>query len=276
MADFQAFQQAQGPSVTDFQAFQAAQGPSVADFEAFQQQQEEDAEATGLTGALVETMLANPDPKFQNSKFLRFVTRLNKGELVIQGNTIIEKAPELDAAAADARSEAMKANMLSDFAAFQQAQGPSVADFAQFQQAQGPSAADFAAFQATQGPSAADFAAFQATQGPSAADFAAFQATQGPSAADFAAFQAAQGPSAADFAQFQAAQGPSAADFVSPHIQRLACRIRADPFCPPCVGRIPGCSGPFGCGLCVVPGFARAVCLRFQVVPAPGGRVGGI
>jgi len=177
-------------------------------------------------------MLANPDPKFQNSKFLRFVTRLNKGELVIQGNTIIEKAPELDAAAADARSEAMKANMLSDFAAFQQAQGPSVADFAQFQQAQGPSAADFAAFQATQGPSAADFAAFQATQGPSAADFAAFQATQGPSAADFAAFQAAQGPSAADFAQFQAAQGPSAADFVSPHIQRLACRIRADPFCP--------------------------------------------
>ena len=248
MADFQAFQQAQGPSVTDFQAFQAAQGPSVADFEAFQQQQEEDAEATGLTGALVETMLANPDPKFQNSKFLRFVTRLNKGELVIQGNTIIEKAPELDAAAADARSEAMKANMLSDFAAFQQAQGPSVADFAQFQQAQGPSAADFAAFQATQGPSAADFAAFQATQGPSAADFA----------------------------QFQAAQGPSAADFVSPHIQRLACRIRADPFCPPRAGRIPGCSGPFGCGLCVVPGFARAVSLRFQVVPAPGGRVGGI
>ena len=151
VADFQAFQQAQGPSVADFQSFQATQGPSVADFEAFQKQQEEDEEATGLTGALVETMLANPDPKFQNSKFLRFVTRLNKGELVIEGNNIIEKAPDLDAAMADARSENMKASMVADFAAFQAEAGPSAADFAQFQAAQGPSAADFEAFEREQG-----------------------------------------------------------------------------------------------------------------------------
>ena len=39
MADFQAFQQEQGPSVADFQAFQQAQGPSVADFQSFQQAQ---------------------------------------------------------------------------------------------------------------------------------------------------------------------------------------------------------------------------------------------
>lgn len=34
-------------------------------------------------------MLKNPDPKFQNSKFLKFVTQLNNGELKIEGNDIV-------------------------------------------------------------------------------------------------------------------------------------------------------------------------------------------
>ena len=137
-----------------------AKVPSVAGVEALQRQQAEDAEATGLTGSLVETMRANPDPKFQNSKFLRFVTRLNKGELVIEGNNVIEKVPEVDVANADAQSESMKANMITAAnkrgrKQIQQEQDPSAADVAQFQAAQRPSAADFAASQVAQGPSAA-------------------------------------------------------------------------------------------------------------------------
>jgi hypothetical protein len=159
---------------------------------------------------------------FQNSKFLRFVTRLNKGELVIEGNNIIEKAPDLVRISYQVNAHPLQllypgtqacgglwlvacgvwrvdcgvwlvACVLQDAA---------MAD-ARSEQMKAGMVADFAQFQAAAGPSAADFAQFQAAQGPSAADFASFQATQGPSAADFAQFQAAQGPSAADFAQFQ-------------------------------------------------------------------------
>jgi len=39
-------------------------------------------------------MMNDPDPRFQNSQFLHFLKRINKGELVIEGKEIKEVKPD--------------------------------------------------------------------------------------------------------------------------------------------------------------------------------------
>lgn len=44
--------------------------------------------AEDMSKALIEQMSNDPDPKFRNSKFLQFVSKMSRGELVIQGNEV--------------------------------------------------------------------------------------------------------------------------------------------------------------------------------------------
>ncbi len=41
------------------------------------------------TRALQETMAANKDPKFQNSKFLQFLSKMTRGEVVLEDNRVL-------------------------------------------------------------------------------------------------------------------------------------------------------------------------------------------
>jgi hypothetical protein len=38
--------------------------------------------------SMLEVMMNDPDPRFQNSQFLHFLKRINKGEVVIEGKEI--------------------------------------------------------------------------------------------------------------------------------------------------------------------------------------------
>jgi peroxin-5 len=40
------------------------------------------------THALVQTLSQNQDPKFQNSKFLQFVSKMSRGELIVDDNQV--------------------------------------------------------------------------------------------------------------------------------------------------------------------------------------------
>ncbi|EFJ18463.1 hypothetical protein SELMODRAFT_444455 [Selaginella moellendorffii] len=44
------------------------------------------------TQSLVDTLSKNEDPKFQNSKFLHFVSRMSRGELIVEDNQVKENA----------------------------------------------------------------------------------------------------------------------------------------------------------------------------------------
>ncbi len=46
------------------------------------------------TNNLMEIMQNDPDPKFKNSKFLHFLSRIQKGELEIKGKELIEHKPD--------------------------------------------------------------------------------------------------------------------------------------------------------------------------------------
>lgn len=43
---------------------------------------------------MLEVMMNDPDPRFQNSQFLHFLKRINKGEVVIEGKEIKEVKPD--------------------------------------------------------------------------------------------------------------------------------------------------------------------------------------
>jgi len=43
---------------------------------------------------LAETLAADQDPKFQNSKFLQFVSKMSRGELVVEDNKVVERTPQ--------------------------------------------------------------------------------------------------------------------------------------------------------------------------------------
>jgi len=47
---------------------------------------------------MVRVMMADPDPKFQNSKFLQFLKKLETGEYKIQGNELIKGEPDQQSA----------------------------------------------------------------------------------------------------------------------------------------------------------------------------------
>ena len=49
------------------------------------------AEAGPQTLALVQALSANGEPTFQNSKFLQFVSKMSRGELVFEGNAVRER-----------------------------------------------------------------------------------------------------------------------------------------------------------------------------------------
>lgn len=43
---------------------------------------------------MLEVMMNDPDPRFQNSQFLHFLKRIQKGEIVIEGKEIKEVQPD--------------------------------------------------------------------------------------------------------------------------------------------------------------------------------------
>ena len=45
------------------------------------------------TRALVDALSASSEPKFQNSKFLQFVSKMSRGELIFDGNAVKERSP---------------------------------------------------------------------------------------------------------------------------------------------------------------------------------------
>lgn len=46
---------------------------------------------------MLEVMMNDPDPRFQNSQFLHFLKRIQKGELVIEGKEIRQTKPDIEA-----------------------------------------------------------------------------------------------------------------------------------------------------------------------------------
>ena len=52
------------------------------------------AETAEHSARLAETLAANPDPKFQNSQFLQFMSRMSRGEIVVEGNGVKEVSPQ--------------------------------------------------------------------------------------------------------------------------------------------------------------------------------------
>ena len=54
-----------------------------------------DGASSAQTRALVQTLAANQEPKFQNSKFLQFVSKMSRGELIFEGNGVRDRtAPD--------------------------------------------------------------------------------------------------------------------------------------------------------------------------------------
>jgi len=54
-----------------------------------------EAEAMQHTRQLADTLSADKSSKFQNSKFLQFVSKMSRGELAVEGNGIVERSPPL-------------------------------------------------------------------------------------------------------------------------------------------------------------------------------------
>lgn len=46
-------------------------------------------DAMEQTRALAETMAVSNDPKFKNSKFLQFVSKMSRGEIILEDNQVI-------------------------------------------------------------------------------------------------------------------------------------------------------------------------------------------
>eukprot|EP00192_Tetraselmis_astigmatica_P006655 CAMPEP_0117683932 /NCGR_PEP_ID=MMETSP0804-20121206/20753_1 /TAXON_ID=1074897 /ORGANISM="Tetraselmis astigmatica, Strain CCMP880" /LENGTH=738 /DNA_ID=CAMNT_0005494737 /DNA_START=148 /DNA_END=2364 /DNA_ORIENTATION=+ len=75
-----------------------------------------DADAVRHSRQLAEVMAADSDPKFQNSKFLQFVSKMSRGELVMDGNKVVEKSPEQIGEEWAQEFGSMGANWVQDFA----------------------------------------------------------------------------------------------------------------------------------------------------------------
>ena len=56
--------------------------------------EEEQKNIMNSSESMLEVMMNDPDPRFQNSQFLHFLKRINKGEVVIEGKEIKEVKPD--------------------------------------------------------------------------------------------------------------------------------------------------------------------------------------
>lgn len=101
-----------------------------------QKQRADTGSAMEQTKKLADTLASSTDPKFQNSKFLQFVSKMSRGELILEDNGVKELPPaaaqwanEFTAnAAAAAATGAEKPSLWGEeFASFQAGQHPSAA-----------------------------------------------------------------------------------------------------------------------------------------------------
>ena len=60
-------------------------------------------QALDQTRALAETLAKDADPKFRNSQFLQFVSKMSRGEIILEDNQVLSPA-RVHEAAYDARS----------------------------------------------------------------------------------------------------------------------------------------------------------------------------
>ena len=56
--------------------------------------EEEQKNILNSSQSMLEVMMNDPDPRFQNSQFLHFLKRIQKGEVVIQGKDIKAVKPD--------------------------------------------------------------------------------------------------------------------------------------------------------------------------------------
>lgn len=56
--------------------------------------EEEQANILNSSNSMLEVMMSDPDPRFQNSQFLHFLKRIQQGEVVIEGKEIRETQPD--------------------------------------------------------------------------------------------------------------------------------------------------------------------------------------
>ena len=162
------FQQGEGSSSEWANEFRAATDAGTAS-----RQRADAASAMEQTRKLADTLASNSDPKFQNSKFLQFVSKMSRGELILEDNAVKDVTPAA-------------ARWADEFSSQQQAQPP------------GPSVwgDEFASFQARQHPGAAwanEFGVESGLQGPGEGDWAD-QFAQGVSGGDWAEQFAAERP----------------------------------------------------------------------------------
>ena len=98
------------------------------------------AETAAHAGRIAETMSSDPSPKFQNSQFLNFMSRMSRGETVVEGNDVVEVTPVTPGGGAAGErwgEEFARARGGGDWAAEFAAAGGPAADWArQFQQNQ--------------------------------------------------------------------------------------------------------------------------------------------
>lgn len=101
-----------------------------------QQQRADTSSAMEQTKKLAETLASSTNPKFQNSKFLQFVSKMSRGELILEDNGVKEVSP-----AAAQWADEFTTNAAATTGAG--AAGPSLwgEEFASFQAGQHPSAA---------------------------------------------------------------------------------------------------------------------------------------
>ena len=87
-----------------------AQGPGADWAAEFGQTQAADSRGVGKTGtgtsadvleqtrALRDTLQASQDPKFRKSKFLQFVSKMSRGEIVLEDNQVLPRTCTADCA----------------------------------------------------------------------------------------------------------------------------------------------------------------------------------
>jgi peroxin-5 len=138
-------------------------------------------DAVEQTKQLAATLSASTDPKIKNSKFLQFVSKMSRGELIMEDNQVKEVAPQTAA-------------WVNEYSSAQQRPPPTMwgDEFASFQAEQHPHAGataqgwaeDFAG-RAAEGDWASEFANGATAGGQWAAEFAATDGTVAPGIANW-------------------------------------------------------------------------------------------